>query len=109
MAKFCGIIGYATQVEISPGVWQDKIIERGHQGDILDNTGRWTSSTDSTNDNLSLGNKFSIMASPYILKNHHSMRYIEFMGVKWKITSVDYKHPRLIISVGGVYNGGEQA
>lgn len=109
MARYCGVIGYATTVEKSPGVWKDVITERKHYGDVLENNVRWSSTSDSTNDNLSLGNRFSIVADPYAEKNFHSMRYIEFMGTKWKITNITASRPRLIISVGGVYNGGEQA
>ena len=32
------------------------------------------------------------------------MRYVEFMGAKWKISSVEVQYPRLILTVGGVYN-----
>lgn len=32
------------------------------------------------------------------------MRYIEFMGAKWKITNIEVQYPRLILTVGGVYN-----
>jgi hypothetical protein len=32
------------------------------------------------------------------------MLYVEFMGTKWKITNVEVQYPRLILSVGGVYN-----
>lgn len=109
MAKFCGVIGYTTLVQTSPGVWQESITEVNHRGDVLEDNGRFSPATDSTNDNLSLSNKFSIVVSPYAKLHYHSMRYIEFMGTKWKITSVNYKYPRLIISVGGVYNDGEQA
>lgn len=109
MAKFCGVIGYATPIEVSPGVWTDVITERKHYGDVLENNVRWSSVSDSTNDNLSLGNRFSILADPYAEQNFHSMRYIEFMSTKWKITNVSTSRPRLIISVGGAYNGGEQA
>lgn len=109
MARYCGKIGYATTVEVSPGVWKDEITERKHYGDVLENNARWTPVSNSTNDNLSLGNRFSIVADPYAEQNFHSMRYIEFMGTKWKITNITASRPRLIISVGGVYNGGEQA
>lgn len=109
MAKYCGKIGYATYVETAPGVWVETIVERKRYIDILNNSSRMTPTSETTNDNLSLNNRFSIVADPYAKQNFHSIRYIEFMGTKWKATNVDAaSYPRLIISVGGVYNGGEQ-
>ena len=105
MAKFHGIIGYAIPTETRPGVWTDQITERGYDGDVIKNTSKWTSSSDSTNDNLNINNRFSIIADPFAYQNFHSMKYIEFMGTKWKITGVDVQYPRLLLDVGGVYNG----
>jgi hypothetical protein len=33
------------------------------------------------------------------------MRYVEWMNARWKITSIDVKRPRVILTIGGVYNG----
>lgn len=108
MAKFYGEIGYAETVETRPGVYIDRIIERNSYGDILKDTSSRSNSTDSVNDNLNINNRISIIADPYAINHFHSMIYVEFMGAKWKITNVEVQYPRLILSVGGVYNG-EQA
>lgn len=105
MAKWFGVIGYAQTVEISPGVYEDKVTEHTYVGDVLKNTNRWASSSDSTNDDLNISNQISIIADPFAYQNFHSMKYVEFMGAKWKIQSVEVKYPRLILSIGGVYNG----
>ena len=105
MAKFYGVIGYAESVETSPGIWMDQITERTYSGDLVRNSSKWTTSSDSTNDNLNINNQISIIADPFAYQNFHSMKYVEFMGTKWKITSVEPQYPRLILSVGGVYNG----
>lgn len=104
MAKFYGKIGFADTVETSPGVWTEKIVERNYFGDIIRNTRRLQSS-DQLNDDINISNEISIVADPYANQNFHSMRYVEFMGAKWKITNVEVRHPRLILTVGGVYNG----
>ena len=105
MAKFYGSIGYADSVQTSPGVWEDAITERKYSGDVIRNFSSWSATSDSTNDNLNINNQFSILADPYAYQNFHSMKYVEFMGTKWKITNVDAsQRPRLILSVGGVYN-----
>lgn len=104
MAKFYGAIGYAVTKETKPGVWMEKITERMYYGDLTRNT-RKLQSTDQLNDNINVANEISIVADPFANENFHSMKYVEFMGAKWKITSVEVQYPRLILTVGGVYNG----
>lgn len=104
MAKFYGAIGYASTVETKPGVWEEQITERMYCGDLIRNTRRLESSGN-LNDNVNVSNEVSIVADPYANENFHSMRYVKFMGTAWKITSVEVRYPRLILSVGGEYNG----
>ena len=104
MAKYYGIIGYATNtVETEPGVWDDEIDEKEVVGDILGNSRSLENSGD-INDNINIANKISIVADPYARDNFHRMRYIEFMGAKWKITNVEVEYPRLRLTIGGEYN-----
>ena len=104
MAKFYGAIGYTVTEETKPGVWMDKITERMYFGDLVRNTRRLQSS-DKLNDDINVANEISIIADPFANENFHSMKYVEFMGAKWKITNVEVQYPRLILTVGGVYNG----
>lgn len=104
MAKFYGIIGFAETVETAPGVWTENIVDYNYFGDIIRNARRLQSS-DQLNDDINISNEISIVADPYANQNFHSMRYVEFMGAKWKITNVEVRYPRLILTVGGVYNG----
>lgn len=104
MAKFYGAIGYAVTEETKPGVWKEQITERMYFGDLTRNT-RKLQSTDQLNDDINVANEVSIVADPFANENFHSMKYVEFMGAKWKITSVEVQYPRLILTVGGVYNG----
>ena len=109
MAKFFGKIGYAVSTEVSPGVWEDVMSAREYFGDIVKDHSRWHTNPDTVNDDLSLSNQISIIADPYANQNFQQMRYVEFMGGLWKITSVEaIDRPRLLLSLGGVYNG-EQA
>lgn len=107
MAKWYGVIGYAETVETEPGLWEEKIVERPYYGDITRNT-RKLQSSGSVNDNVNISNLLSIIADPYANLNFYAMRYAEFMGSKWKITDVEVQSPRLILALGGLYNG-EQA
>ena len=104
MSKFYGTIGFAVITESAPGVWQDSIVTRNYYGDILRNTRQYQSG-DSLNDNLNISNEFSIIADPFAYENFHSMKYVEYMGIKWKVSNIDAsQRPRLILTVGGVYN-----
>lgn len=103
MAKFHGPIGYAETVETAPGVWKEQITEREYDGDFIRNT-RKLQPSDQLNDNINVANEISIVADPFAINNIFSMRYVEFMGAKWKISSVEVRYPRLILTVGGLYN-----
>lgn len=103
MAKFCGKIGYATMVEESPGVWIEKIVERQHFGDWVSNTAK-LQAQEGLNDDLVIANDLSIVADPYAKKNFHSIRYVTYMGTKWRVRMVKEAYPRLTLVLGGVYN-----
>lgn len=106
MAKYYGVIGYAETVETAPGVYEEQITEHNYYGELVRNTRRLQTS-DQVNDNINIANEISIIADPFATQNFHAMRYIEFMGAKWKITNVEVRYPRLILTIGGLYNGDE--
>ena len=103
MAKFFGKIGYAETQQTSPGVWEEKITEREYFGDLIRNTRRLQSSGN-LNDNIVVANDISIISDPFANQNFHAMRYVEFMGTKWKISNVEVQYPRLILTLGDKYN-----
>lgn len=104
MAKFRGVIGYVKSKETSPGVWTDKVTKRTKTIETVRNMSNWQSG-ESANDDLKLNNQFSIVADPYAQQNFSDIKYVEFKGTKWKVTSAEVKYPRLLLTVGGVYNG----
>ena len=103
MAQFFGNIVYAVSEDVRQGVWDGEITEREYFGDLIRNTSRYQTS-DKLNDDINISNEISIVADPFAYQNFHAMRYVEFMGEKWKISSVEVQYPRLILTVGGVYN-----
>lgn len=105
MGKFYGKVGFLRTVEEPEGssIWTEQLEEFYYYGDIIRNTRRWATA-DKLNDDLVINNQFSIIADSFAYKNLGAMKYVEYMGVKWKITDVELQYPRLIISVGGVYN-----
>ena len=104
MAKWRGKVGFGVQTEVRPAVWKDVIEEHVYSGEIIRNT-RSLQSSDNLNDNINVSNEISILADPFANNNFHSMRYVEFMGAFWEISKIEVRYPRLILSVGGVYNG----
>lgn len=104
MAKFHGIIGYATTSETAPGVWTNGITEKTYSGDVVKESSRWQTG-DGLNDDLNVSNQISIVSDPFANQNFHSIKYVEWMGTKWKVKKVDVRFPRLLLTIGGVYNG----
>lgn len=104
MGKFYGAIGYAQSVETVPGVWEDKITERTYYGDVI-KLSRRLQPSEHLNDNITLNHQISIVADPFAYENFQNIRYIKWMGSSWKVTNVDVQRPRLILSIGGLYNG----
>lgn len=104
MAKFYGKVGYAVSCETTSGVWTDTIRELTYCGDVTRVKSRWENG-ESRNDDLTINNEFSIVADAYAYQNFARIKYIEWMNVKWKVTQAEVQRPRLILQIGGVYNG----
>lgn len=105
MNKWYGRIGFIETIETAPDVWESKPTERYYRGDVIRNTSKWNSQNSSTNDDINISNSISIVSDPYINNHLQSIRYIEFMGSFWNISSIEVQYPRLIFAIGGVYNG----
>ena len=103
MGRFYGKIGFATLIETAKGVWQEQITTRTYYGEVLRNMSK-TQGAETLNDNLNVENKLSIVADPFAYANFYTMRYVDWMETLWKITSVEVQRPRLILTIGGVYN-----
>lgn len=102
--KFYGMVGYRVTEETSPGVHTETIVEKPHYGDITRNTKKWENG-ESLNDDLNIANDISILADPFAYAHFHDIRYVVLYGGRWKVRSVEIQRPRLLLSLGGVYNG----
>ena len=106
MAKFHGNIGIVETKETSPGVWTYKTEEIPVYGDILKKSRRLDSNSgETTNDDFVLNNSFSICLNEQIATKIGYIRYIWYMGVRWKVTQVEIQRPRILLTIGGVYYG----
>jgi len=106
MARFSGEVGYGETVEDPPdsGVYVDHIVEYKYYGNVVRNT-RGLEPGTSVNDDISVGNSISIVADAYAREHIFAMRYIRWQGSLWKIIDVEVVRPRLLLRLGGVYNG----
>lgn len=106
MARFLGEVGYGESVESPPGsgVWVDEITEFPYQGDVIRNT-RKLDGSESVNADITVGNSISVVADEYAFEHFFNIKYVRWAGVLWTVSMVEVKNPRLILSLGGVYNG----
>lgn len=105
MGKFYGKVGYVETVQAARGVYEGKVIEeRYYYGDVLENAHRWQAS-EHLNDDSTISCRISILADSYAYENFSKIKYAEWMGIFWKVTSVEPSRPRLTLTLGGEYNG----
>ena len=104
MSKWYGTVGYITTEETEPGVWKEVVTETKLYGEVLDYMSRWGSSNQ-VNDNLDITARISVVADPYAYEHFSKLKFVEFMDAMWEVKSASLQRPRLILSLGGVYNG----
>lgn len=109
MAKFFGTIGFSSGDQIGTGsdegiIRELPVVERAYYGDIIQNSRKLEQGID-VNDDINVSNRISIVADAYAQEHFYNMKYVDWMGAKWKVTNVEVQRPRLILTIGGVYNG----
>ena len=101
--KWFGEIGYGIPVEMRPGVVVTNMQTQQYYGDVIKNS-RGLTSNGKINDDLNVTNQISIIADHFSYTYFHAIRYVTWMGNKWKVSSVEVQMPRLILTLGGLYN-----
>lgn len=106
MARFHGVVGYAEAVETPPGsgVWVNVVEEFPYYGDVLRNS-RSLEDSDKVNSDINIGNSISIVADEYAFDHFFNLKYVMWSGKRWSVTTVEVNSPRLILTLGGLYNG----
>lgn len=106
MAKFFGVVGFADDTtEKAAGVFTDDIVEYSYYGDVVRDSRQLTQDTQNVNNDLTVGVSISIVADEYAREHMFAMRYVRWSGSLWVVSNVDVQRPRLILRLGGVYNG----
>lgn len=104
MAKYAGLVGYATDVQSSPGVWSQVIAPKRMRGDII----RQSSSNqndDKVNSDVALVHRVSLVGDAFAFDNYFKIKWVTLYGQKWEVTTIEVQRPRLIVSLGGIWNG----
>lgn len=104
MAKFAGLVGYVTQEESVPGVWSPVENPRMMKGDIIRDSASIQNDA-KINSDITLNHRVSLIGDAYAFHNYYSIKWININGKKWEVSSVEMQRPRLIVTVGGPYNG----
>lgn len=104
MARYFGNVGYIRSRETAPSVYKEDVTERPYYGDEMQ-VSRRLEKGEGVNDNVEYGNQFSILADAYAYENFSAIRYLTWMGQRWKVSKVTVQRPRLILEIGGIWNG----
>ena len=104
MAKYAGLVGYVTQEESVPGVWSPVENPKLMRGDII----RQASSSQNdnkVNSDIALSHRVSLLGDAYAFGNYYNIKWIDIDGRKWEVTSIEIQRPRIIVTLGGLWNG----
>lgn len=104
MTRFFGKVGYGNTVDNGKGVHKLEITERLYQGDVIRPSRRY-SEDQKVNSDVSVGNAISIVADGYANNHFFAIRYVVWQGGYWEVRNITVEPPRLILALGGVYNG----
>lgn len=107
MARFSGLVGYVTQEENDSYVWVPVERSRLMKGDVIHQVSRYEKG-DKVNDDVILNHRISLIGDAYAFGNYFNIKWVEMDGIQWKVTSIEIKRPRIIVSLGGVWIGSEE-
>lgn len=103
--RYSGMIGFApTKNKGDDDIWSEKIEEHPYKGDIVRHSYN-AQNVEKLTDDVQVNMQISIVANEFAYNFMHLIRYATWRGVKWRVTSVEPQYPRLLLSLGGVYNG----
>lgn len=104
MARFYGKVGYGQDVDKGHGVHETQITTRYYSGDVVRDYRR-SQQGEKVNNDLTTSTSISIVSDTYANEHFFAIRYVEWAGTLWEVTGVDQESPRLILQLGGKYNG----
>lgn len=104
MTKFWGSIGINRgSKESAPGIFEEVIEEVEVAGEIRNLGARWQ--RHAMEKTVSARHVLSIVTPENSIINFTEVVYVIWQGRKWSIVSIEYKRPRIELTLGGLYNG----
>lgn len=104
MSRFRGYIGLNRGTkEIEPGIFEPVIEEVEVTGEIRHSGPRW--SAQGMRDSLSARHVLSTVTPEDKIAEFTEVVYIWWQDRKWSVTEIEYKRPRIELTIGGLYNG----
>ncbi len=108
MNRYHGFIGFALPIQTAPGVYSTKtnMVRKEYGGEVHRIYRHGSSSSTTTNEEMTFSSEIHIVADAFFNNNMAAVRYVEYMGTKWKVASIDANDPPVLkLTLGGVYNG----
>jgi hypothetical protein len=106
MARFYGKVGFGQTQNQGNGVWTPVVLYRMYSGDVVRNS-RMTQPDQKVNSDLVVSNSISIVSDAHANEHFSAIRYVEWAGTLWEVAAVEVESPRLLLRLGGKYNGPE--
>ncbi len=104
MTKFRGSIGINRgSVETSPGIFEATIEDVEVTGEIRNIRSRWPNH--GQGEEVSARHVLSIVTPEDSVIDYTEVVYIWWQGRKWSVRAIEYKRPRIELSLGGLYHG----
>jgi len=104
MSRFWGSIGISRgPVETAPGVFKQNIEEVSVTGEMRQLHLRWPQA--GMREGLSAKHVLSVVTPEDSVIDFTEVVYIVWQSRKWSVTSIQYKRPRVELTLGGLYNG----
>jgi hypothetical protein len=106
--RFSGAVGYATNAESVPGVWTEVFTVKTYYGDFIQYSSRSEPPLlvpPTLNGNVGMQISLSIVADAYAYANFSNIRYVTWRGQAWRVSNVAVQRPRLILTIGELWNG----
>lgn len=97
--KYNGKVGFVITRETSPGTWTPQTEVREVLGDVLLRNIRETDAQ-SINTNVDISQQISFVYDNFLIQNMFVMQWMEWMGKKFKISKIDVRPPRMIVTLG---------
>ncbi len=104
MSKFSGTIGIKRDdIETAPGIFESTIEEVEVVGEIRNQVARWQGHEQ--RETVSARHVLSIVTPEDSIIDFTEVVYIIWQGRKWSAVAIQYKRPRVELTLGGLYNG----